>query len=320
MHFKREGKFLMAEERAIENVAIIGAGALGAIYGSIFYQMDEKCVSFIAGGDRYERLRTGGVTVNGTLFNIPVYRPQDARSPADLILVAVKHHQLPDAIDDMKMVVGTDTVIISVMNGIDSERLIGAALGGEKVLYAIAVGIDAVRSDNQTTYSQQGKILFGEAKNASVSPKVKRVQDIFTRAGINFETPPDMLRALWWKFMINVGINQASAVLRVPYGAFQVPGEPRDLMEVAMREVITLAEKESVSLAEGDINAWLAVLAGLNPYGKTSMLQDVEAGKKTEVEMFAGRIIELGRRHGVPTPVNQLLLEKIVEIEKNQET
>lgn len=306
----------MAEDTAIENVAIIGAGALGAIYGSIFHQMDKQCVSFIAGGNRYERLRKEGVAVNGKLFNIPVYRPEEDRPSADLIFVAVKHHQLQDAIGDMKGRVGPDTVMISVMNGIDSERLIGAALGEEKVLYAIAVGIDAVRSGRQTTYSQQGKILFGEAKNASVSLKVKRVQDFFTRAGIHFETPPDMLRMLWWKFMINVGINQASAVLRAPYGAFQVPGEPRDLMEASMREVITLAEKENVSLSDEDIQAWLGVLAGLKKEGKTSMLQDVEAGRKTEVEMFSGRIIELGRLHNIPTPVNVRLFERIKEIER----
>ena len=303
-------------DKAIENVTIIGAGALGAIYGSIFYQMDTRCVSFIAGGDRYERLRKEGVAVNGKLFNIQAYRPEENLPPADLILVAVKHHQLQDAISDMKMRVGPETVIISVMNGIDSERLIGAALGEEEVLYAIAVGIDAVRSENQTTYSQQGKILFGEANNTSVSTKVKRVQDFFTRAGIHFETPADMLRTLWWKFMINVGINQASAVLRAPYGAFQVPGEARDLMEAAMREVIALAERENVSLSEDDIHAWLGVLSGLKPEGKTSMLQDVEAGRKTEVEMFAGRIIELGRLHSVPTPVNDRLFEQIREIER----
>lgn len=310
----------MATDRAIKNVSIIGAGALGAIYGSIFHQMDKQCVSFIAGGKRFDRLRAEGVVVNGKSFSIPVYRPEEVRPPADLILVAVKHHQLQDAIGDMKMRVGPETVMISVMNGIDSERLIGAALGEEKVLYAIAVGIDAVRSGNLTAYSQQGKILFGEAKNASVSLKVKRVQDFFIRAGIHFETPPDMLRTLWWKFMINVGINQASAVLRASYGAFQVPGEARELMEASMREVITLAEKENVSLSDEDIRAWLGVLAGLKKEGKTSMLQDVEAGRKTEVEMFAGRIIELGRLHNVPTPVNQQLLERIVEIEKNNET
>jgi 2-dehydropantoate 2-reductase len=158
--------------------------------------------------------------------------------------------------------------------------------------------------------------LFGEANNSSnVSGRVKRVQELFAKAGINYETPPDMIRILWWKFMINVGINQASAVLRAPYGAFQVTGEARELMEGAMREVILLAGKENVNLSEEDIKAWLSVLSGLNPQGKTSMLQDVEAGRKTEVTMFAGRIIEMGKRHDVPTPVNARLFGLIGKIE-----
>lgn len=300
----------------IENVSIIGAGALGAIYGSILYRMDKKSVSFIADGERYERLRAEGVIVNEESFPIPVYRPKDDRPAVGMVIVAVKHHQLQDAIRDMKRLIGPETVIISVMNGIDSEKSIGAVLGEEKVLYAIAVGIDAVRFGKRVTYNQQGKILFGEAENGTVSAKVKRVQELFRRAGIHFETPPDMIRTLWWKFMINVGINQTSAILRAPYGAFQVPGEPREMMEAAMREVIALAEKEKVNLSEDDIAPWLAVLDGLHPAGKTSMLQDVEAGRKTEVEMFAGRIVEMGRLHGLPTPVNAMLFEKIREIEK----
>ncbi len=83
-----------------------------------------------------------------------------------------------------------------------------------------------------------------------------------------------------------------------------------------MRELIALAEKENVSLSEEDINSWLAVLDGLNPNGKTSMLQDVEARRKTEVEMFAGRIIELCKFHNVPTPANVRLFEQIKEIER----
>jgi len=305
----------MAVNAAIGNVAIIGAGALGGIYASIFHQMDEQCVSFIAGGEHYERLRAEGLVVNGKPCHIPVSRPEDPLPPSDLMIVAVKQHQLNDAIRDMKMRVGPQTTIISVMNGIDSEKAIGAAYGEGKVLYAVAVGIDAVRAGNRIDFSRQGKIMFGEANNPSVSGRVQRVQDFFDRAGIIFETPFDMIRILWWKFMINVGINQASAVLRAPYGVFQTPGEARELMEAAMREVILLAGKENITLSEDDIKAWGVVLAGLNPEGKTSMLQDVEAGRKTEVEMFAGKIIELGRRHGVPTPVNERLFEMIREIE-----
>ncbi|HJX36093.1 MAG TPA: ketopantoate reductase C-terminal domain-containing protein, partial [Dehalococcoidales bacterium] len=148
--------------------------------------------------------------------------------------------------------------------------------------------------------------------------RVTRVQTLLGKAGIVYETPPDMMHFLWWKFMINVGINQASAVLRAPYALFQTSEEARGLMESAMREVILLAQKAGVNLSEEDISGFDPYLARLNPRGKTSMLQDVEAGRKTEVEMFAGRVIELGRHYNIPVPVNQMLFDQIREIESKK--
>lgn len=300
----------------IETISFIGAGALGGAYASIFHDMDNHCVSFVASGDRFERLRRDGLIVNGKRYNIPVLRPEDSFPPSDLVIVAVKHNHLADAIREMKMTVGPETTIISVMNGIDSEMKIGASYGTEKVLYAVSVGIDGVREENRVNFKKRGKILFGEAKNPVISERVKRVRDLFDRAGIISETPPDMIRILWWKFMINIGINQASAVLRAPYSVFQTSQEARDLMELAMQEVIRLAEKERVQLSQEDIKNWETVLFGLNPEGKTSMLQDVEAHRKTEIEMLAGKVIELGARHHVPTPVNQKLFDRIKEMER----
>ncbi len=301
----------------IETISVIGAGALGGAYASIFHDMENHCVSFVASGDRFERLRSEGLIVNGKLYDIPVFKPEDLSPPSDLIIVAVKHNQLNDAIREVKNRVGRDTAIISVMNGIESEMEIGAAYGMEKVLYAVSVGIDGVRDGNRVNFKKRGKIIFGEAKNPFISDRVKRVHDLFDKAGIPYETPPDMIRILWWKFMINVGINQASAVLRASYSVFQTSREARDLMESAMREVIMLAQKEKVQLSNEDIKNWETVLFGRNPEGKTSMLQDVEAHRKTEVEMFAGKVIELGRRHNIPTPVNQKLFDMIREIEGN---
>jgi 2-dehydropantoate 2-reductase len=306
----------------IETISVIGAGALGGAYASIFYDMDPHCVSFIASGDRFERLHREGLIVNGKHYNIPVYKPEDPLPPSDLIIVAVKHNQLIDAIHEIKLRVGQETTIISIMNGIESEKKIGAAYGMEKVLYAVSVGIDGLREENHINFKKRGKILFGEARNPSISARVKRVRDLFDKAGIISETPPDMIRTLWWKFMINVGINQPSAVLRAPYSVFQTSQEARDLMTSAMQEVIMLAEKEKVQLSDEDIKNWETVLLGLNPEGKTSMLQDVEANRKTEVEMFAGKVIELGARHNIPTPVNRKLFDMIKEIEEktNQRT
>jgi 2-dehydropantoate 2-reductase len=307
-----------AMKPAIKNISIVGAGAMGAVYAVMLYDMDSHCVSFVARGDRLERLRRDGLIVNGNLYNIPVLNPEDHAAPADLIIVAVKNQHLDDAIRDMRNCVGPETVIISVMNGIDSEEQIGAVYGMDKVLYCVSLGIDALREDNRVIYTTQGKLFFGEAANPFPTQRVTSIQTLLGKAGIVYETPPDMMRILWWKFMINVGINQASAVLRSPYAVFQTSKEARGLMESAMREVIMLAQKAGVHLSEDDIRGFEPILARLNPQGKTSMLQDVEAGRKTEVEMFAGRVIALGRHYNVPVPVNQLLFDQIREIESKK--
>ncbi len=290
-----------------EKISVIGAGAMGAVYASKFYDMDKSSISLIAGGDRYSHLSSKGLMVNAKHYAIPVFSPEEKRPPSDLILVAVKNHHLPQAIRDMKNAVGEATHILSVMNGLDSEKQIGAVYGMEKVLYAVAVGIDAVREGGQVTYSRNGKLYFGEAENRLPTERVMALQALFDRAGICHETPDDMIRALWWKFMINVGINQASAVLRAPYGVFHRFKEARDLMETAMAEVIHLAKAAKIPLSELDIQEYYSFMTKVSPDGKTSMLQDVEAKRKTEVEIFAGKVMELGKQYGVPTPVNATL-------------
>jgi 2-dehydropantoate 2-reductase len=299
----------------IETVAIVGAGALGAAYASIFYDKDKSCISFVAAGDRCERLRKLGVIVNGKQYSIPALSPDDLSAPSDLVIVAVKDQHLQAAIHYIRNRVGEQTTIISVMNGIESEEQIGAVYGMEKVLYAIVVGIDALRVGNNVNYVNLGKIFFGEAQNTILTERVKRVQVLFDKMGINYETPPDMIRNIWWKFMINVGINQASAVLRAPYSVFQTSPEAINLMQSAMHEVIMIAAERGIKLSAADIEQFNKILSSLNPLGKTSMLQDIEAGRKTEVEMFAGKVIELGRKFGVPTPVNEKLFAAIRKIE-----
>jgi 2-dehydropantoate 2-reductase len=301
---------------SIESISIMGAGAMGAFYASKFSDMDENCISLMASGERYERLKKEGIVVNNKRYLLPVIKPDDKVPPADLVIVAVKNHHLQDAIQDMENRIGEKTVIVSVMNGIDSEEQIGAVYGMDKVLYAVAVGIDALREGNSMTYTTQGKLFFGEVRNTVLTERVKRIQCLFDRAGIVYETPDDMIRILWWKFMINVGINQTSAVMRAPYGVFQTSQEAREVMDSAMREVTAIAEAAKIRISGEDIENWYSFLSQLSPDGKTSMLQDVEAKRKTEVEMFSGKMIELGKSYGIPTPVNQTLYRIIKVIER----
>jgi 2-dehydropantoate 2-reductase len=264
-------------------------------------------------------LRKDGLLVNDSLLKIPVAVPEETHEPFDLIIVALKHHQLAPALKSLHPTVGNNTLFVSVMNGLESEAIIAAEFGWDHVLYAISVGIDAVREGNHITYTKAGKHIFGEAENITLSPNVLRVQHAFTAAGIQFETPADMLRMLWWKFMINVGVNQASAVLHARYGVFHTDSDARALMDALMQEVVLLAQASGVDLSAQDVLNWYPVLHTLSAEGKTSMLRDVEAGRQTEVDVFGGKAIALGKKLGIPTPVNQTVVQIIKVLEKYEQ-
>jgi len=300
----------------IHNVVIFGAGAMGAYFVTQFLNVPEFATAVLARGERYERLKRDGLIVNGRHYAVPVIHPDEEAKPADLIIVALKNHHLPEAVPDLKSVVGAQATIISVMNGLDSEEIIGAVYGMDKLLYAVSVGIDAQRDGNRISYTRPGKHYVGLAENTHLDERVRRVQVAFERAGIAYETPVDMLRILWWKFMVNVGMNQASAVMRAPYGVFQTSPEAQALMEGLMHEVIVLAERVGVNLKEADIADWYTFLNTLSPQGKTSMLQDIEAGRKTEVEAFGGKVVALGKQYDIPTPLNQTMVRIIHVLEQ----
>lgn len=295
---------------------MVGAGAMGGAYASMFFSSPGFSVFFVARDQRYQRLVDKHFEVNGKAYAVPVLRPEEIKKPVDLIVVALKHHHLAGALADIKRMVGDETIILSVMNGLESEQIIGDACGKEKVPYAIAVGIDAVHQQGCYTYARPGRIIFGNGLSSVDEGRFTRLREALERAAIPYEVPDDMMRVMWWKFMINVGVNQASAVLHAPYGVFQTSTDARDLMLMLMQEVIELAHQLAVDLTAKDLDEWLSVLDTLSPEGKTSMLQDIEAGRKTEVEIFAGKVVSLGRQYRIPTPVNETLLHILKVIEK----
>ena len=301
----------------IRSLLIVGAGAVGASVAGIVGAREPSAVSVLAGEDRMRRYRREGFILNGERKDFALVSPSD-RSEPDLIILAVKCHQLPRAIEDMRGHVGPSTLILSLLNGITSEDTLVAAFGEEKVPYAMILGIDAVREGNSTRFSGTGKIHFGDASNAtgSWSGRVSRIWRFFERTGVACVVPEDMIRSLWYKFMINVGINQASAVLRAPYDVFQTMPEAKEVMESAMRETVALSKSVGTGLRDADVASWYDTLSKLAADGKTSMLQDVEAGRKTEVEAFAGTVIERGESAGLAVPVNRTLFNLIRAIER----
>ena len=302
--------------KEIKRIYLIGLGGIGCAYASKLQDLDPQIIKVIADKERISRYRSKGLIINNKQYDFNYVLPETIGEQADLIIVSVKHHHLDETIKFMKNFVAHDTIILSLLNGISSEEIIGKAFGMDKMLYGMCVGIDAVREGNRIRFSSTGKVSFGEKINLTYSPRVEAIKEIFERANIAYTIPEDMIKTLWWKFMVNVGINQVSAVLKAPYEIFNSVKEARELMEAAMKEVIELSQKVGINLTEDDIEKFNQILKTLDPGNKTSMLQDVEAGRKTEVEMLGGQVCEMGEKYGVNTKVNRTLYNIIKSLEQ----
>lgn len=301
----------------IDCVYILGLGAMGSLYAGKLYDMSPDSVRVIAGPHRITALRQSGITINGKPYAFNYIEPGDHSQPAaSLLLIAVKYPQLGEAIRDLRPFIGKNTTVISLLNGISSEDIVGREIGMPHLLYAYGIGMDAVREGSTVTYANGGRIVFGEKQNEVVSTRVRAIKDLFERAGINYQIPVNMEKAMWAKFMMNTGINQVSAVLRAPYGIFQQEGEARRLMLAASEEVLRLSRQIGIGLDIADVKEILRILDTLHPSGKTSMLQDIEAGRKTEVDLFAGTVIQMGKKFNVETPVNEMLYRVILAMEQ----
>jgi len=300
----------------INTVSIVGLGALGILFGHhLSKKMPKGSLRIVADKERVEKYRTEQVYCNGERCNFHFKTPEESVEPADLVLFTVKNEGLKDAMHAVRNHIGKNTIILSALNGITSEAVIGETYGMEKILYCVAQGMDAVKVKNELTYENMGMLCFGERIGEVDSKKVQAVVSFCEEMGVPYEVVPDMYKRLWSKFMLNVGVNQTVAVHQSNYGEIQKSGPARDMMIGAMREVMLLSEKEGIPLTEEDIKYWLNVLSKLSPEGKPSMAQDVEAKRYSEVELFSGTVLKLGEKHGVSTPINQELYERIKAME-----
>ena len=272
----------------IKTTAIYGLGALGMLFGSKLQQAyGPENVKFVMDSARYARHKNDIYTINDEPFAFALQDAAEVTASSDLVIVAVKGPDLAAVVDQIAPSVGPDTIIISFMNGITSEDILAAKYTRRHILDCIAIGMDAMRDGTQLHYTQC------------------EVERYFDNAGVPHEVRNDIRRAMWYKYLLNVGVNQACTVYETDYGHVTSPGPICDEMKEAMREVCRLAAVEGITLTEDDINAAIELEKTLKPDGYPSMRQDAIAGRKTEVDLFAGTVIEMGRKYGIPTPVNQ---------------
>lgn len=297
----------------IRKAALIGLGAMGAFFAPGLSEALGEGFRVIAAGERRARLDRG-VTINGRPYHFPIVEP-DCHDPADLVIIAVKDYALPEALEQISSQVGPDTILLPVLNGLDCAARTGAVYGMEKVLYASMWVAASMQDGVAEVDTKNGLIRFGEAKNDVSSPRVQALAGLFGRAGIRWSVEPDMRKCIWIKFMGNVSENLPCALLGVPYGAYQNGGEADHIRRTLMMEVAAVAKAAGVELSEADMAVRDRATYGQDPASRPSTLQDLDRGRKTEIDLFAGAVVRLGLEYGVPTPCSELMLHGIRTLE-----
>ena len=304
--------------KEIKNVLVCGIGAVGSIYADKIEKFTPQNLRVLVDEARLERYKKNPTVFNGRVLDFNYILPNDTSFKADLIIIATKFDGLNDVIKNIKNFVYDDTVILSLLNGVTSEKIIAKTYGREKLLYSYFIGHSAIRDGRNITHDDVNTIVYG-SENSNDFENVERIQYFFEQAGINYLIPDDIIHSLWLKYMLNVSANQTTAILRMNFGEMLENDKCMDFAINVMKEVQAIAKAEGVRNTESMINETIEHLHTMIPEGKTSMLQDVEAGRKTEVEMFAGTVIKLGKEFGIPTPYNKIIKEMIEIIHRQQD-
>ncbi len=301
--------------KEIESVAIIGLGAVGINFAHCLRKhLPKEQVRIVADQERIHRYQSEGVYYNDMRCDFAYVSDHQKMEAADLVIFATKAYALEDAILSMSSQIGNDTLIMSAINGITSETILAEHVPAENILYTIAQGMDATKTNNRVICHHMGQLCFGAVSDAQI-PKVMRVARFFDRCGFPYTIKKDILHHQWGKFMLNVGLNQVVALHRGTYASIQQEGEAREMMISAMREVVELSAYEGIHLREEELEEWLASCDHLDENGMPSMAQDVLAKRQTEVELFAGEVCKRAKHYGMACPINEALYRDLKEIE-----
>jgi 2-dehydropantoate 2-reductase len=302
-------------------IAIFGTGGVGGYFGGRLAQAGED-VTFIARGEHLRALREHGLRVDSIKGDFVIQPAQATDDPAevgpvDAVVVAVKAWDVPEAAQRMRLMVGPDTFVVPLENGVEAPDQLAAVLGVERVLGGLCRLISAIVAPGHIRHSgSEPSIAFGEFDRSS-SERVERLRQAFAKAqGVKVEVPPDIQVALWDKFLFIASISGVGAVTRAPADIMRSIPATRRLLEQAMREVLALAQARGVQLTEEAVARNMGFIDSLPVGGTASMQRDIIAGRPSELEYQNGTIVRMGQQLGIPTPVHAYLYASLLPQEQ----
>jgi 2-dehydropantoate 2-reductase len=301
-------------------IAVIGAGGVGGYFGGRLAQAGED-VTFIARGATLAALRERGLRVDSIAGDFTIERvhaTDDPSSvgPVDAVLVAVKAWQVAEVAATLKPLIGPETAVVPLENGIEAPDDLVRALGPTHVLGGLCAIVAFVVEPGHIRHAaSEPLVAFGELGNRP-STRAERLLDAMRKAGINADIPPDIRRSMWTKFAFITPMSAIGAVTRVPIGVWRQTPETRDLATRAVREVIALAAARGVTLAPDALELTMQRYDRLAPESTASMQRDVIEGRPSELEAQLGAVVRLGAESSVPTLVHDILYAALLPQER----
>lgn len=289
-------------------VLLCGLGAIGSIYADKISKFANVDFRVLVDKKRLEKYKKNPTHFNNKFLDLKYILPEE-KFLADIIIIATKNDALLDVIANLKNFVGKNTIILSLLNGVGSENLIAERYGEEKVLLSYYIGHSAIREGRNIVHDGINKIVFGSKYDND--DNVIKVKNFFDIVGINYSIPEDIVSSLWFKFMVNVSLNQTTALYKLSVGEMKENDDAVMFFNNLLNEVEQIAIAEQVKFPFDVKNNVLDFVYSMPYESKTSMLQDVLASRKTEVEIFAGKVIELGIKHNIDTPYNVIAFNKL---------
>ena len=306
-------------------IAVLGAGALGCAMGSCLSESGHEVWLINRREDHVETMNTLGlcVQVNGADRYTPVKAALHASHVAaqigtvDLLLVLVKSFHTREAITSSTSIVGPDTVVLSLQNGLGHEDVLAEVVGRDKVMAGKTYAGGVMIGPGRIIRGTEGKETYIGELEGRMTDRVQRVAAAFNAAGLITHISDNIMGTIWEKLLVNVATGALSGITRLAYGdLYQVP-EVKACALAAVQEAMDVARACGIGLSVNDPEQpWIKAAAGLPPEFKASMLQSLEKGSVTEVDYVNGSVVRWGQKCGVPTPVNSTLVACLKGIER----
>jgi 2-dehydropantoate 2-reductase len=292
-------------------IAVVGTGGVGGYFGGLLAR-DEHDVAFLARGAHLRAIRARGLRVesaDGPFTIAPANATDDPEEIGlvELVLLCVKTYDLVTTLGQLRPLVGPDTTMLTLQNGVEAPELVAAAYGRAATLPGVVYCEVAVKEPGVIFQgSPMRRIVFGEMDGA-LTPRAQAIAGVLAAAGVDTILSDNIFGALWSKFCFICGMSGVTTLARRPVGPILADAEAQLLLRAVVEEARAVAVARGVRFNADPVEAGLATFARFAPEAKSSMQRDLERGGRLEVEALNGAVVRQGRALGIATPANQAI-------------